>query len=226
MARRRLKIYSSFYKKHNGSGMQKESYQNMTDEQLVVCSHEGEREADEVLYERYKNIVRIKARPYFLIGADREDLLQEGMIGLYKAIRDYDAGYGAAFRSFAEMCILRQIITAIKSATRQKHVPLNSYVSLYRPLREEEPDRALIDVLTELRGENPEDTFIGKESLNGIFQTLDSALSPLEKQILELFLEGRSYQEIAFALSRNTKTVDNALQRVKHKLERHLENSR
>ena len=206
--------------------MESEAYHNMTDEQLVARSHGGDREADEVLYERYKNIVRIKARPYFLIGADREDLLQEGMIGLYKAIRDYDSDYGAAFRSFAEMCILRQIITAIKSATRQKHVPLNSYVSLYRPLREEEPDRALIDVLTELRGENPEDTFIGKESLESIFQTLDSALSALEKQILDLFLEGCSYQEIAAALSRNTKTVDNALQRVKHKLEKHLESGR
>lgn len=199
-----------------------EIYRDLSDEQLVERSHSGDIIADETLYERYKNIVRIKARPYFLMGADREDLLQEGMIGLYKAIRDYNSNHGTAFRSFAEMCILRQIITAIKGASRQKHVPLNSYVSLYRPLREEEPERALIDVLTGLRAENPEDTFIGKESLESIFQTLETTLSPLEKQVLGLFLDGCSYQEIAAAIARNTKTVDNALQRVKHKLEKSL----
>ena len=198
----------------------------MTDEQVVKLAQQADGTALEYLLNKYKNFVRSKARSYFLIGADHEDIVQEGMIGLYKAIRDFREEKLASFRAFAELCITRQIITAIKTATRQKHVPLNSYVSLYRPLREEEPDRALIDVLTELRGENPEDTFIGKESLESIFQTLDSALSSLEKQILDLFLEGRSYQEIAAVLSRNTKTVDNALQRVKHKLEKHLEKSR
>ncbi|MEG1548749.1 MAG: RNA polymerase sporulation sigma factor SigH [Clostridia bacterium] len=197
----------------------------LSDEELVVRSRYGEieqsSEASELLCERYKNIVRMKARPYFLMGADHEDLVQEGMIGLYKAIRDYDDGHGASFRSFAEMCILRQIITAIKSATRQKHAPLNTYVSLYRPMYDEDADRTLMDVFT-LSTDDPEDTFIGKESLNDIAHYMNALLSPLEKRVVYLFLDGKSYQEISTELGRGTKTVDNALQRVKHKLEQYV----
>ena len=198
---------------------------NMTDEALVERSHAGDARADETLCERYKNIVRIKARPYFLIGADREDLVQEGMIGLYKAIRDYTPDHNAVFRSFAEMCIVRQLISAIKRATRKKHAPLNTYVSLYGSTFAEEDnrERPLLDTMAMVRTESPEDAFISKESTEHILGSIEKLLTPLEKQVLDLFMDGYSYQQIAAALGRGTKTVDNALQRIKRKLEKHLQ---
>ena len=200
-------------------------YLNMTDEALVERSHAGDARADETLCERYKNIVRIKARPYFLIGADREDLVQEGMIGLYKAIRDYTPDHNAVFRSFAEMCIVRQLISAIKRATRKKHTPLNTYVSLYGSTFAEEDnrERPLLDTMAMVRMESPEDAFISKESTEHILGSIEKLLTPLEKQVLDLFMDGYSYQQIAAALGRGTKTVDNALQRIKRKLEKHLQ---
>lgn len=200
-------------------------YLNMTDEALVERSHAGDARADETLCERYKNIVRIKARPYFLIGADREDLVQEGMIGLYKAIRDYTPDHNAVFRSFAEMCIVRQLISAIKRATRKKHAPLNTYVSLYGSTFAEEDnrERPLLDTMAMVRTESPEDAFISKESTEHILGSIEKLLTPLEKQVLDLFMDGYSYQQIAAVLGRGTKTVDNALQRIKHKLEKHLQ---
>ncbi|MDD5918557.1 MAG: RNA polymerase sporulation sigma factor SigH [bacterium] len=200
-------------------------YLNMTDEALVERSHAGDARADETLCERYKNVVRIKARPYFLIGADREDLVQEGMIGLYKAIRDYTPDHNAVFRSFAEMCIVRQLISAIKRATRKKHAPLNTYVSLYGSTFAEEDnrERPLLDTMAMVRTESPEDAFISKESTEHILGSIEKLLTPLEKQVLDLFMDGYSYQQIAAALGRGTKTVDNALQRIKRKLEKHLQ---
>lgn len=200
-------------------------YLNMTDEALVERSHAGDARADETLCERYKNIVRIKARPYFLIGADREDLVQEGMIGLYKAIRDYTPDHNAVFRSFAEMCIVRQLISAIKRATRKKHAPLNTYVSLYGSTFAEEDnrERPLLDTMAMVRTGSPEDAFISKESTEHILGSIEKLLTPLEKQVLDLFMDGYSYQQIAAALGRGTKTVDNALQRIKRKLEKHLQ---
>ena len=198
-------------------------YASLPDEGLVALSHSGDPLADEMLCERYKNMVRIKARPYFLIGADREDLLQEGMIGLYKAIRDYSPEHEMSFRSFADMCILRQIISAVKSATRKKHGPLNTYISLYRGEGEDDGDRPLIDTVSTVSTEDPEQLFISRESLAGMLDMLDGMLSPLEKQVLSLFLDGRSYQEISALIGRGTKTVDNALQRIKRKLESYLD---
>ena len=200
-------------------------YLNMTDEALVERSHAGDARADETLCERYKNIVRTKARPYFLIGADREDLVQEGMIGLYKAIRDYTPDHNAVFRSFAEMCIVRQLISAIKRATRKKHAPLNTYVSLYGSTFAEEDnrERPLLDTMAMVRTESPEDAFISKESTEHILGSIEKLLTPLEKQVLDLFMDGYSYQQIAATLGRGTKTVDNALQRIKRKLEKHLQ---
>ena len=200
-------------------------YLNMTDEALVERSQAGDARADEKLCERYKNIVRIKARPYFLIGADREDLVQEGMIGLYKAIRDYTPDHNAVFRSFAEMCIVRQLISAIKRATRKKHAPLNTYVSLYGSTFAEEDnrERPLLDTMAMVRTESPEDAFISKESTEHILGSIEKLLTPLEKQVIDLFMDGYSYQQIAAALGRGTKTVDNALQRIKRKLEKHLQ---
>ncbi len=200
-------------------------YAKLADEELVLISHGGDELADEELIERYKNMVRMKSRPYFLIGADREDLVQEGMIGLYKAVRDYSGAHEMSFRSFADMCVHRQIITAIKRASRKKHTPLNTYVSIYRN-EDEERERPLIDTMPSARTENPEELFISHESLEGMRGMLDDMLSPLEKRVLDLFLEGRSYQEIAEVIARGTKTVDNALQRIKKKLESYLEKNR
>ena len=174
----------------------------------------------EYLLNKYKNFVRTKARSYFLIGADHEDIVQEGMIGLYKAIRDFREDRLSSFRAFAELCITRQIITAIKTATRQKHVPLNSYVSLNKPIYEEESDRTLMDVITEGRSADPEELIIGQESYVSIESQIDEALSPLERKVLAAYLDGKSYQEIAANLDRHVKSIDNALQRVKHKLEK------
>ena len=195
-----------------------ESYEDRTDEQLVALSREGNARADETLYERYKNTVRAKTRPYYLIGADRDDLLQEGMIGLYKAVRDYEAG-SASFRTFAEMCVHRQIITAIKTATRQKHIPLNSYISLYK--NNEEPERALIDTLQN-SAEDPAESFLGKERFADIERMLEELLTPLEKDALRLYLDNLPYAEIARRLGRSVKSVDNALQRIKKKMEKNM----
>lgn len=199
-----------------------QQYVQLTDDEIATLAQEGDGEALAYLLDKYKNFVRAKARSYFLIGADHEDIVQEGMIGLYKAIRDFKADKLSSFRAFAELCIKRQIITAIKTATRQKHVPLNSYVSLNKPLYDEESDRTLLDVI-EGRVTNPEDLFISQEGMNHIQQQIDTLLSDFEKQVLEAFLDGKSYQEIALMLNRHVKSIDNALQRVKRKLTHFLE---
>ena len=197
-------------------------YADMDDEEVVALAQKGDGDALVFLLNKYKNFVRSKARSYFLIGADHEDIVQEGMIGLYKSIRDFQPTRLASFRSFAELCVKRQIITAIKAATRQKHVPLNSYVSLNKPLYDEESDRTLLDVI-EGRVTNPEDLYISKEDLKNIQAQMDQLLSDLEKQVLEAFIDGKSYQEIAEMLGRHVKSIDNALQRVKRKLFKFLE---
>lgn len=198
-------------------------YEGMTDEDVVALCRTGDSVAVEYLLNKYKNFVRSKARSYFLIGADHEDIVQEGMIGLYKAIRDFRPEKLASFRAFAELCITRQIITAIKTATRQKHIPLNSYVSLNKPLYDEESDRTLLDVCAEGHSSNPEELIISQEDLRGIHQRIDEVLSDLEQEVLAAYLDGKSYQEIADNLGRHVKSIDNALQRVKRKLERYLE---
>ncbi len=200
-----------------------DAFNGMTDEQIVMLAKEGDGVALEYLLNKHKNFVRSKARSYFLIGADHEDIVQEGMIGLYKAIRDYNPEKLSSFRAFAELCITRQIITAIKTATRQKHIPLNSYVSLNKPLYDEESDRTLLDVIVEGRATNPEELIIGQEDLSAIREKIDEVLSSLEQEVLTAYLNGKSYQEIAENLGRHVKSIDNALQRVKRKLEKFLE---
>ena len=197
--------------------------EHLTDEEIVSLAKNGDTMALEFLISKYKNFVRSKARTYFLIGADREDIIQEGMIGLYKAIRDYRYDRQTSFHSFAEICVTRQIITAIKTATRQKHMPLNSYVSLNKPVYEEESERTLSDVITQGKAGNPEDLFIDQEDFLDIESTMQRILSPLEQDVVNLYLEGKSYVEIAQQLDRHVKSVDNALQRVKRKLEQYLE---
>jgi RNA polymerase sporulation-specific sigma factor len=195
----------------------------MQDEDVVEFAREGDIEAQEYLINKYKNFVRAKARSYFLIGADREDIIQEGMIGLYKAIRDFRMDKLSSFRAFAELCITRQIITAIKTATRQKHIPLNSYVSLNKPIYDEDSDRTLLDVVSGARLTDPEELIISREEFDSIEGKIGELLSALEWKVLISYLDGKSYQEIAEDLKRHVKSIDNALQRVKRKLERYLE---
>lgn len=198
-------------------------YSDMSDEEVVELAQQGEQFAVEFLVDKYKNFVRAKARSYFLIGADKEDIIQEGMIGLFKAIRDYKLDKLTSFRAFAELCITRQIITAIKTATRQKHIPLNSYVSLNKPIYDEESDRTLIDILSTTKITNPEEIIISREEFVFIEKKMGEILSSLEWKVLMAYLEGKSYQEIAVDLKRHVKSIDNALQRVKRKLEKYLE---
>jgi len=199
------------------------TYAEMPDEETVEFAQQGEQFAVEFLVDKYKNFVRAKARSYFLIGADREDIIQEGMIGLFKAIRDYRVDKLTSFRAFAELCITRQIITAIKTATRQKHIPLNSYVSLNKPIYDEESDRTLMDIITTNGITNPEEIIISREEFIFIEKKMGEILSSLEWKVLMSYLEGKSYQEISVDLKRHVKSIDNALQRVKRKLEKYLE---
>ncbi len=200
-----------------------EKYQELEDETLVELVHKGESDALDFLIQKYRNFVRAKARSYFLIGADKEDIVQEGMIGLYKAIRDFKGDKLSSFKAFAELCITRQIITAIKTATRQKHIPLNSYVSLDKPIYDEESDRTLMDVISGAKILDPEELIINQEEFDHIEVKMSELLSDLERKVLALYLDGQSYQEISEELNRHVKSIDNALQRVKRKLERYLE---
>ncbi|HOB35593.1 MAG: RNA polymerase sporulation sigma factor SigH [Firmicutes bacterium] len=193
------------------------------DEEIAKAACAGNCEATEFLINKYKNFVRAKARSYFLIGADREDIIQEGMIGLYKSIRDFREDKLSSFKAFAELCVTRQIITAIKTATRQKHIPLNSYISLNKPIFDEDSDRTLMDVISGAKVTDPEELMISREEYGDIEKKMGEILSSLERKVLMLYLEGKSYQEIAAELQRHVKSIDNALQRVKRKLERYLE---
>ena len=199
------------------------SYTEMLDEELVASAKGGEDQASEFLINKYRNFVRVKAKAYFLIGADREDIIQEGMIGLYKAIRDFRRDKLSSFRAFAELCITRQIITAIKTATRQKHIPLNSYISLNKPIYDEDSDRTLLDVISSIKVSDPEELVINQEASATMRERIRKNLSELECRVLTAYLEGKSYQEMANELNRHVKSIDNALQRVKRKLERNLE---
>ncbi|MBR7553822.1 RNA polymerase sporulation sigma factor SigH [Allobacillus sp. SKP8-2] len=201
----------------------KQDMMESEDERLVELVQQGDGQALNQLILKYKGFVRGKARTYFLIGADREDIIQEGMIGLYKAIRDYRPDKLSSFKMFAELCVTRQIITAIKTATRQKHIPLNSYVSLDKPIYDEESDRTLIDVIAEDELGDPEKLLINREKNGDMEIKMREVLSELEQEVLNLYLDGCSYQEISLKLNRHVKSIDNALQRVKRKLERYLQ---
>ena len=197
-------------------------YEEMLDEEVVAIAREGDADAEEYLINKYRNFVKAKVKSYFLIGGDKDDIYQEGMIGLYKAIRDFRPDKLSSFRAFAELCITRQIITAIKTATRQKHIPLNSYVSLNKPVYDEESDRTLMDVLSTIHISDPEELIISNEEKKKIQSAMTDVLSDLEIEVVKCYLEGKSYQEIACDLDRHAKSIDNALQRVKRKLEKYL----
>ena len=197
-------------------------FKDKPDEEIVMEAKTENNRAQEYLISKYENFVKAKAKSYFLIGADKEDIYQEGMIGLYKAIRDYKPERSTSFKAFAEICITRQIITAIKTATRQKHIPLNTYISLNKPIYEEESEKTLLDVLTGLKVSDPEELIISKEQMKYIEDKITKVLSGLELEVLNSYLDGKSYQEIACDLERHSKSIDNALQRVKRKLEKCL----
>lgn len=200
-----------------------QQYKNILDEELVLKAKEGDKKVEEYLIQKYQSFVKSKAKSYFLIGADKEDIYQEGMIGLYKAIRDFKPDKLSSFKAFAELCITRQIITAIKTATRQKHIPLNTYVSLNKPIYDEESDRTLLDILSGVKVTDPEELVISAEEVSHIEHEIGEVLSDLEMEVLMAYLDGKSYQEIACDLERHSKSIDNALQRVKRKLEKCLD---
>ena len=198
-------------------------FKDKSDEKIVAQVKSGDNRAQEYLISKYENFVKAKAKSYFLIGADKEDIYQEGMIGLYKAIRDFNPEKSTSFKAFAEICVVRQIITAIKTATRQKHIPLNTYISLNKPIYEEESERTLLDVLAGIKITDPEELMISKEQMAYIEEKISKVLSGLELEVLTSYLDGKSYQEIACDLERHSKSIDNALQRVKRKLEKCLD---
>ncbi len=193
-------------------------YQMTADEDLVVQSRKGNDLATEHLMSKYRHLVESKARCYFLAGADHEDVVQEGMIGLYKAIRDFRDDRLARFRAFAELCVTRQIITAVKTATRQKHVPLNGYISLYYPAIDSDSEGCLLDCIADERAPDPVEWVLDRKDSRSLHQSICHELSDLESQVLEYYLQGRSYREMSRELRCRTKCIDNALQRVKRKI--------
>lgn len=194
-----------------------EDFKSMTDEQIIREHGDMPEATDYILY-KYKGYVRSMARRYYLIGGDCDDLIQEGMIGLYKAVRDFDAQKNVSFRTFAELCIMRQMITAIKAANRIKHQPLNSFVSLNRPVFEEDCEKTLEEILPDESAMSPEDIYIENERFMGVRTKIHDNLSDFENSVMDLYLEGKSYAEISVRLNKPKKSIDNALQRAKAKL--------
>lgn len=199
-------------------------YTGISDEELIVRLRDGEVGVTDFLMDKYKNLVRRKAKSMYILGADGEDLIQEGMIGLFKALRDYDIGRDASFLTFADLCVSRQMYTAVQASRRKKHTPLNSYVSLYSDVTEKGEnggeETELVNVLRSFSDKSPEEEWIDKESLLLLEQTIDKELSGFEKQVLDLYLTGMGYVQIAKVLGRDEKSTDNALQRIKSKLRR------
>ncbi|MBD5444222.1 MAG: RNA polymerase sporulation sigma factor SigH [Lachnospiraceae bacterium] len=200
----------------------KEDYQHYSDEELMIQLRDGDDGIMDFIMNKYKNLVRSKAKSMYILGADGDDLIQEGMIGLFKAVRDFDSGRDASFFTFADLCISRQIYTAVQASRRQKHIPLNTYISLYATARENsgqsEEDTALVDILALGSGQSPEEMVIDKENVEQLERTIEKELSSFEKQVLDLYLTGMSYTQIAKVLGRDEKSTDNALQRIKTKL--------
>jgi RNA polymerase sporulation-specific sigma factor len=188
-------------------------------EQLVVMAQQGDSRAVDEVLSQFQSLVRFRARSFFLTGAEQDDLIQEGMIGLFKAIRDYRSEKEIPFRIFAEICVNRQLITAIKTSKRLKHQPLNHYTSLHRPTNEEESARSLLDTLPSPQGSEPDAVVIKREQLRELHSKLSVILSPFEYKVLNLYSEGHSYKEIADLMKSSTKAIDNALCRIKRKLE-------
>jgi RNA polymerase sporulation-specific sigma factor len=203
------------------------NYEGKTDEELIDRLRDGDTEITDYIMEKYKNLVRKKAKSMYILGADNDDLIQEGMIGLFKAIRDYDAGRDASFYTFADLCISRQIYKAVQASNREKHAPLNTYISLYTNMADDQSDGTPVELVNMLESEvenNPEQLVIDQENVAYIEAIIDKELSSFEKQVLDLYLTGMSYSQIAKVLSRDEKSTDNALQRLKTKLRKAVNN--
>lgn len=201
-------------------------YEDMTDEELIDQLREGDRQVMDYICDKYKNLVRSKAKSMYILGGDSEDLIQEGMIGLFKAVRDYDCGRDASFYTFADLCISRQMYTAVQASNRLKHSPLNTYVSLDSPGRTEEgrdlETQTLAELLSDKTGGNPEELFLDKERVAYLEECIARELSDLEKQVLDLYITGMGYTQIAKVLRRSEKATENALTRAKQKIRRFL----
>lgn len=201
----------------------RDSYKQCGDEELILRLRDGEEDITDYIMDKYKNLVKSKAKSMYILGADGDDLIQEGMIGLFKAIRDYDSGRDASFFTFADLCISRQMYTAVQASRRQKHAPLNSYVSLYSHVAsgsEQGEEAELLNILASKAELSPEEMVINKENLENLERTIERELSTFEKQVLDLYLTGMSYVQIAKVLGRDEKSADNALQRIKGKLKK------
>lgn len=199
-----------------------EKYEQYEDEELILRLRDGEKQVIDYIMDKYKNLVKSKAKSMYILGADSEDLIQEGMIGLFKAIRDYDTGRDASFFTFAELCISRQMYTAIQAAGRQKHAPLNTYISLYANAGDKETGEEweMINSVISQAERSPEELLIDRENVELLEKTIDRELSGFEKQVLDLYLTGMKYTQIAKVLGRDEKSTDNALQRIKSKLKK------
>lgn len=205
--------------------MSDSKYKDQTDEEIILSIHDGDDAAAiDYIMNKYKNLVRKKAASMFILGADKDDLIQEGMIGLFKAVRDYDYGRDASFATFADLCISRQIYSAIKSLNRKKHAPLNSYISIYAKREDgsEELSPSLEDVLESDSSFIPEQHIIDQENLKALEEAIERELSPLESQVLDLYITGMSVKQISAVLSRDEKSTDNAMQRIRNKLKKYL----
>lgn len=203
-------------------------YADYSDEELIVRLRDGEEAITDYIMDKYKNLVRSKAKSMYILGADNEDLIQEGMIGLFKAVRDYDSGRDASFFTFADLCVSRQMYTAVQASGRKKHIPLNSYVSFYASGTEAGRDEndgeelSILNIMQAESGKSPEELLIDRENLEGLERMIEKELSGFEKQVLDLYVTGMSYSQIAKVLGRDEKSTDNALQRIKSKLKKAL----
>ena len=200
------------------------NYSKLSDIELIELSREGENGVTDFIMNKYKNLVRKKASSMYILGADRDDLIQEGMIGLFKAVRDYDMGRDASFLTFADLCVSRQMYTAVQASKRQKHIPLNTYVSLYSDSEEQEDkgEKQLLEALEDRTELNPEEAFLDKERVAYLEKVIESELSPFEKQVLDLYMTKMPTAQIAKVLGREEKSTDNALQRLKAKIRKLL----
>lgn len=198
-------------------------YEQISDEELIDRLRGGEERVMDYICDKYKNLVRSKAKSMFILGGDSEDLIQEGMIGLFKAVRDYDCGRDASFYTFADLCISRQMYTAVQASKRQKHIPLNTYISLYgNTVAEDKEEPSLLEALPDPTELNPEEMFLDKERVAYLEKIIENELSSFEKQVLDLYMTGMSYTQIAKVLGRDEKSTDNALQRLKSKIKKML----
>ncbi len=196
------------------------NFASFSDEELAILAQQGNDKALDFLLSKYFVYVRSKSLSYYIVGADRDDIIQEGMIGLFKAVRDFSSERGVSFKTFADVCVTRQIITAVKNASRQKHAPLNFYVSLNKPVSDDDEGSTFEDVLGHATDLSPEDILIKKEDADILGTEMNKILSKFELEVLSLYLGGNSYSDIAKAIGKDAKSVDNALQRIKKKFEK------